>query len=75
MLASRYLGGDEMVRDHAENAGREEHRDVAEVGKVNLALVTREHAGNHQVVGASNQRQKAYTCSARPRIMEPSKER
>jgi len=44
-----------MVRDHAKNPGRKEHRDVAEVGDVNLILVTREYTGNDQVIGASDQ--------------------
>jgi hypothetical protein len=47
-----------MVRDHAENAGREEHRDVAEVGNVDLPLMTREYTRNDQVVGASDQRER-----------------
>lgn len=49
-----------MVRDHTENPRREEHRDVPEVGDVNLLLVTRKDTGNDQVVGASDQREKAY---------------
>ncbi len=61
-------------RPHGE-PGREEHRDVAEVGNVNLPLVTREYTGNDQVVGASDQREKAYTWSPRSRAMETSKER
>jgi hypothetical protein len=74
MLASRYLGSDEIVRDHTENPRRKEHRDVAEFGNVNLSLVTRKYTGNDQVVGASDQREKAYTWSARSRAMETRKE-
>jgi hypothetical protein len=48
---------------------------VAEVGNVNLPLVAREYTGNDQVVGASDQREKAYTRSARSRAMETRKER
>lgn len=64
-----------MVRDHTENPGREEHRDVTEVRNVNLPLVSREYAGNDQVVGASDQGQKAYPWSARSRGLETRKER
>ena len=64
-----------MVRDHAETPGREEHRDVSEVGNVNLPLVTGKDTGNDQVVGASDQREKAYPWSARSRAMETRKER
>ena len=64
-----------MIRDHTEDPGREEHRDVAEIGNVNLPLVTREDTGNDQVVGAGDQREKAYTRSARSRAMETGKER
>ena len=67
--------GDEIVRDHTENPGREEHRDVAEVGNVDLPLVTCKYTGNDQVVGASDQREKAYIWSARSRAMETRKER
>jgi hypothetical protein len=48
---------------------------VAEVGNVNLPLVTRKYTGDDQVVGASDQREKAYTWSARSRAMEARKER
>jgi hypothetical protein len=48
---------------------------MAEVGNVHLPLVTRKHTGNDQVVGASDQREKAYTWSARSRAMEARKER
>ncbi len=64
-----------MVRDKTENLGRKQHRDVAEVGNVNLPLVTRKHTGNDQVVGAGNQREKPYTSSARSRAMETRQER
>ena len=73
-FGSRRLGSDEVVRDHTENPGRKEHRDVAEVGNVNLPLVTRKYAGNDQVVGAGDQREKAYTWSVRSRAMETRKE-
>jgi hypothetical protein len=48
---------------------------VAEVGNVNLPLVARKYTGDDQVVGASDQREKAYTWSARSRAMETRKER
>ena len=48
---------------------------MAEVGNVNLALVARKYTGNDEVVGASDQREKAYTWSARSRAMETRKER
>jgi hypothetical protein len=64
-----------MVRDLAQNPGREEHRNVAEVGKVNLLLVTREDAGNDQVVGAGDQREEAHPCSPLSRAAEASQER
>jgi hypothetical protein len=48
---------------------------VAEVGNVNLPLVTRKDAGNDQVVGASDQREETCTWSARSRAMEARKER
>jgi hypothetical protein len=41
---------------------------------VNLPLVTRKYAGNDQVVGAGDQREKAYTWSVRSRAMETRKE-
>ncbi len=47
---------------------------MAEVGNVNNPLVTRKYTGNDQVVGASDQREKAYTWSARSRVMEAGKE-
>ncbi len=64
-----------MVSDHTEDLGRKQHRDVPEVGNVNLPLVTRKYARNDQVVGARDQREKAYTWSARSRAMETRKER
>jgi hypothetical protein len=69
------LGSDEIVRDHPENPGRKEHRDVAKIGNVNLLLVTRKYTGNDQVVGASDQRKKAYSWSVRSRVMQARKER
>ncbi len=75
MFGPRYLGSDEIVRDHTENPRREEHRDVAQLGNMNLSLVTRKYTGNDQVVGASDQREKVYTWSARSRAMEARKER
>ncbi len=69
------FGSDEIVRDHAENLGREEHRDVAEVGNANHPLVIRKYPGNDQVVGASDHREKAYTWSARSRSMKTREER
>jgi hypothetical protein len=48
---------------------------VAEVGNVNLPLVARKYTGNDQVVGASDQRKKAYAGSARSRAMETRKEK
>jgi hypothetical protein len=48
---------------------------MAEVGYVNLPLVTRKYTGNDQVVGASDQREKAYIWSARSRAMETRKKR
>jgi hypothetical protein len=47
---------------------------VSEVGNVNLALVAREYTGNDQVVGTSDQREKAYTWSVRSRAMETREE-
>jgi hypothetical protein len=48
---------------------------VAEVGNVNLSLVARKYTGNDEVVGASDEREKAYTWSARSRAVETRKER
>ena len=48
---------------------------MAELGKVNLSLVTRKYTGNDQVVGASDQREKPDTWSALSRVMETRKER
>ena len=48
---------------------------MAEVGNVNLSFVTRKYTGNDQVVGAGDQREKAYIWSARSRAVETSKER
>jgi len=59
-----------MVRDYAENPGRKEHRDVAEVGNVDFSLVSRKYTGNNQVVGTSNQRKKAYARGTCLRAME-----
>jgi hypothetical protein len=48
---------------------------VAEIGNVDLPLVTRKYAGNDQVVGASDQREKAYAWSVRSRAIETRKKR
>ena len=48
---------------------------MAEIGNVNLALVTRKHPGNNQIIGSSDQRKKAYISSARSGVMETGKER
>ncbi len=74
-FGSRCLGSDKKVRNHTENPGRKEHRDVAEVRNVNLPFVTRKYTGNDQVVRASDQREKAHPWSARPRAVETRKER
>ncbi len=78
-MASRFscerLLGDEVVRDDPENPWREQHRDVAEVGNVDLALVTRKDTGHDQVVGAGDQREKTHVPGAGSRVMQASKER
>ena len=48
---------------------------MTEVGNVNLTLVTRKYTRNVQVVGASDQLEKAYTWSARSRAIETRKKR
>jgi len=73
-FGSRCLGSDEVVRNHMENPRRKEHRDVTEVGNVNLPLVAREYAGNDQVVGAGDQRDKPYARNPRTRAMQTRKE-
>jgi hypothetical protein len=47
---------------------------VTEVGNVNLLLVPRKYTGNDQVIGASDQREKAYAWSARSRVIETRKQ-
>ncbi len=48
---------------------------MAEVGNVNLLLVTRKYTRNDQVVGSGDQREKAHTSSARSRAIETGEER
>ncbi len=49
-----------MVRDKTERPWREEHREVAQIGKVNLAVMEREDTRNNEVVGSSDQGDEAY---------------
>ena len=48
---------------------------MSDVGNVNLPFVAGEYTGNDQVVGAGDEREEAYTWSARSRAMETRKER
>ena len=68
--ASRWFGGSEMVRDQAEYPRREEHRDVAQVGDVNLVLVVREDPGNDQVVGTGDEGNEADIGRIRTRRLQ-----
>ncbi len=49
-----------MVRDSTERPRREEHREVAQIGKVNLVVMDCEYARNNEVVGASDQGDEPY---------------
>ncbi len=49
-----------MVRDNTEGPRREKHREVAQIGKVNLVVMDCEYARNNEVVGASDQRDEPY---------------
>ncbi len=44
-----------MVGNNTERTWREKHREVAQIGKVNLVVVNREHARKNEIVGASDQ--------------------
>ena len=50
-----------MVCDNTEHPWSEKHREVAQIGKVNLVVMDCEYARKNQVVGASDQRDEPYT--------------
>ena len=50
----------ELVRDNTERPWREKHREVAQIGKLNLVVMDCEYTRNNKVVGASDQRDELY---------------
>ncbi len=64
-----------MVRDNTERPWREKHRKVAEIGKVNFAVMHCEDARNNQIVGASDQREEAYASGVSARRVQSRKQR
>ena len=59
-----------MLRDQTEDPGREAHRDVSQIGDMNLILVAREDPWNDQVVGSSDYGEKSHARRA-SRCMQP----
>ncbi len=62
-----------MVRDKTERPWREEHREVAQIGKVNLVVMDCEYARNNEIVGASDQRDELYARGVAARRLQPRK--
>ncbi len=49
-----------MVRDNTESPWREKHREMTQIGKVNLVVMDCEYARNNEIVGASDQGNEPY---------------
>ena len=49
-----------MVRDNTERPWREKHREMTQIGEVNLVVMDCENARNNEIVGASDQGDEPY---------------
>ncbi len=60
-----------MVRDNTERPWREKHREMTQIGEVNLVVMDCEYPWNNEVVGASDQRDELYARGVAARCLQP----